>query len=553
MTSLEPAPGTRLDAHHAEFRGLVETARRHFDRGRFDAAAGYCQIAGMYAWMNPTGLFGSDELEALLGRLSLRLAAAAPSRPRSAPPRTVLHVATQAYQTGGSTQAIASWIEQDLGRRHRVCITRQGSGAIPPKIVERLQAGSDLVCLDARPGGVMARAAALRAAAADADVVVLYVHPCDVVPSIAFAQARDPAPIVFVDHADHVFWLGRGVARLLLSMRDSGRSLAVSRRGIEPERCFVMTRPLRVARRAVERDEAKRRLGLPLDRVLLVTAADGSKYRPVGDCGFLDLVLPIVQQHPDVILRAAGPAPDADWAAAADATAGRIRALGHLPDVSLLQQAADVYVDSFPFSSLTSLLEAGSFGTPVVTYRGHPEDCLVLGADTRGLDEHMLCPTSADDFHRDVSRLVTSSEARAERGERTRSAILDTHTGAGWQASVAELYDRAAGTNTVPRFGTAHRRTERLDVLVDLVMEQTGFSQGVAGAVRANLGLLSPRERVAAWRALVHAGEACAAADVMPDWLRPPLARMRREARTVTARLTRGASEPSRTASTGAS
>jgi glycosyltransferase involved in cell wall biosynthesis len=549
VTSLELDGVARLDAHYAEFRGLVETARRHLDRGRYDAAAGYCQIAGMYAWMNPVGLFGSDELEALLGRLSARLPAApAAARAPSGPARTVLHVATQVYQTGGSTQAIASWIEQDPGRRHRVCITRQGPVEIPPKITDRLQSDSDLLCLDARPGGLLARSAALRAAAADADVVVLHLHPCDVVPSIALAGAGDAPPIVYVDHADHVFWLGRSVTRLLLSMRDSGRSLAVSRRGIEPERCFVMPRPLRVAERSVARDEAKRRLGLEPDRVLVVTAADGSKYRPVGEPAFLDLVLPFMSRHPDVIFRAAGPAPEGDWAAASEATGGRLRALGRLPDVSVLQQAADVYLDSFPFSSLTSLLEAGAFGTPVVTYRGHPEDCLVLGADTRGLDEHMLCPTSVDEFQRDMSGLLTSRERRSQLGERTRRAIIDTHTGAGWRANVAELYGRAAGVSATPRLATAQRQTGRLDVLIDLVMEQTGFSQGVPGAVRANLGLLSTRERIAAWRGLVRADEPWTAGDVVPDCLRPAAARVRRQARAVTARLTRGAPAPSRTA-----
>jgi glycosyltransferase involved in cell wall biosynthesis len=538
----------RLDAHYAEFRGLVDTARRHLDRGRYDAAAGYCQIAGMHAWMNPVGLFGSDELEALLGRLSTRLPADPSGRRPLGPARNVLHVATQVYQTGGSTQAIASWMEQDTGRRHRVCITRQGPVEIPPKIVERLQAGSDLLCLDARPGGLLARSAALRAAAADADVVVLHLHPCDVVASIAFAAAADPPPVVYVDHADHVFWLGRNVAHLLLSMRDSGRALAMSRRGIAAERCFVMPRPLRVAQRSVERAEAKRRLGLPLDRVLVVTAADGSKYRPVGQPAFLDLVVGLMSRHPDMIFRAAGPAPEGDWAAAAAATGGRLRALGRLPDPSLLQQAADVYLDSFPFSSLTSLLEAGAFATPVVTYRGHPAECHVLGADTRGLHDHMLCPASVDEFQRDMSELLSAPERRTQLGDRTRRAIVDTHSGAGWRASVAELYDRAARMRSAPRVGSAERLTGRLDVLIDLVMEQTGFSQGVPGAVRANLGLLPVRERVAAWRGLVRAGQPWTAADVAPDCLRPTLAGAHREARAARARLTRRGPAASRTA-----
>jgi hypothetical protein len=160
----------------------------------------------------------------------------------------------------------------------------------------------------------------------------------------------------------------------------------------------------------------------------------------------------------------------------------------------------------------------------------------------------MLCPASAGEFQRDVSQLLTSPERRSELGARTRTAIIDTHTGEGWRASVAELYERAADMRAAPRLGSARRQTGRLDVLIDLVMEQTGFSQGVPGAVRANLGLLSARERVAAWRALVRADEPWTAGDVVPDCLRPAAARVRRQARTVTARVTRRGVAPSRTA-----
>jgi Glycosyl transferases group 1 len=525
-----PAVGSpdRLDDNYAEFRDMVDTARRRFDAGRLDAAAAYCQIAGMAAWTNPTGLFGSDEIEDLLRGLSRRLPAWESARPRSTPPRTVLHVATQVYQTGGSTQAIAAWMEQDSERRHRVCITRQGPSEVPAKILDRLGSRSDLVRLDTRPRGLMARAAALRAAAADADLVILHLHPCDVLPAIAFGEGPDLPPVVYVDHADHVFWIGRHAARVLLSMRDSGRLLAEARRGIEPERCVVMARPLRARERSVDRDEAKRRLGLPADQVLIVTAADGSKYEPIGGTAFLDLIRPVVARRPEAALLAAGPSPDGDWAAAEAETGGRIRALGTLPDVSLLQQAADVYVDSFPFSSLTSLLETGSYGTPVMTFRGHPQDCRVLGADTRGLDEHMLAPESPEAFARELGDLVADAALRLELGERTRRAIADTHSGAGWLGSAEDLYELAARLNSPPRLGAAERTTGRLDVLVDHVMARTGFGQGVPGALRANLGLLPPGERFTAWRDLVSAGAAPETGQVVPDWLRAPIAGARR-------------------------
>jgi hypothetical protein len=524
----------RLDAHHGQFLELLFTAERHLARGRREAAAVYAQIAGTYAWFNHTGLFASPALEDLLRRLGLHLPPVASHADPEPDPAHVLHVVTQLYQTGGPTQAIACWLEQDGDRRHTVCVTRQGAPPVPDKILSRLNVPSDLLRLDTGRGGLMGRATALRDAATRADVIILHSHPYDVIPVVAFAGVDGLPPVVFVNHADHVFWIGTTVTDVLMNMRDSGSRLAAARRGVDPRRSVVVPRPLRPTERTVAREEAKRRLGLPEDRVLIVTAADAPKYRQVSSPSFLDLLVPVLEAHDDALLFAAGPAPEGDWRVAEEATGGRIRALGRLPDVSLLQQAADVYVDSFPFSSLTSLLEAGLFGTPTLTYRGHHQECAVLGADTRGVDEHMLCPSDPEGFRATLHRLITEPSWRRDVGERTRHAIHDTHTGEGWRDAVIGLYEFAARMDVPAAAGAAERQTGQLDLLVDRVMEQTGFSEGAPGAIRQQLGLLPVGQRIAALNRLARARARFSARDVISEWLLPRLAPRWRTARELT-------------------
>ena len=376
-----------------------------------------------------------------------------------------------------------------------------------------------MIRLDTERGGLIERAARLRALATEADVVVLHLHPYDVVPVIAFSGAEGLPPVIYVDHCDHVFWLGINISSVVMHMRDSGRRLAGARRGLDPARSAVVARPLRPAGRTTGREEAKRALGIDPGSVLLVTAADGTKYRPVSSPSFLELVVPVLERHPSAILHAAGPAPEGEWERASERTGGRLRALGMIPDVRQLQSAADVYLDSYPFSSLTSLLEAGSLGVPAITYRGHPEDCGVLGADTRGVDEHMLTASDPAEFERALAGLIANPRRRQQLGEATERAIRDTHTGDGWLRSVDELYGLAASAPPPVPGGPVVRADGRLDLLVDMVMTQTGFAQGVPGATRDHLALLPARDRLAAWARLTRNGTRPPHGNVVPEWV----------------------------------
>jgi hypothetical protein len=515
--SLEDAP-RRLGEHARVMAELVAEAERLLDAGRPERAAVLGQTAGWFAWMNHSGAFADPRLERLLARAGATLPGVPASRPRTTDPAVVLHVATQVYPTGGSTQAIACWVDQDADRRHLVAVSRQGTGALPEKLTGRV-GPADLHRLDRVPGGLLRRAAALRRLAATADVVLLHTHPYDVVPLLAFADRAVNAPVILVNHTDHVFWLGVGVSDVVMHMRDSGRDLATARRGVDPARSVVMNRPLRFTGRTIAREEAKARLGVQPDRLLLVTTADGSKYRPVSGPGFLDVMLPFLERRPDVDLVAAGPAAEGEWAAAAERTGGRVRALGLLPDVSVLQQAADVYVDSFPFASLTSLLETGSTGTPVLTYRGHPAECGVLGADTRGLDELMLAPADPVALGAELGRLIDDPALRKDLGDRTATAILESHSGRGWSDAVAGLYATAGGSEGRPAPGPAPRGDGPLDRFVELVMFRTGYAQGLPGAVRDSLPLLPAAERLATWSRLRRDGHGPGVKQALPEWV----------------------------------
>ena len=504
---IDPLPTDRLKNHLEELGQLEKRAREAMVRRRFDEAAAWVQTSATYAWLNHCGIFASPVLEGILEDIARRTTSTSrppstfmeASRPRL--PKRILHVATQLYPTGGHTQAIRCWAEQDRGREHRLVLTRQGPTPIPDKIRQITSFSSSrnaINQLDRRPGGLLARSARLRKAVGWADLVILHTHNYDVVPTLALHAWPASPPTVLVDSNDHTFWIGRSAASLVMHMRESGQELGITRRGLGAEDSFVLERPLQLPRRTASRADAKRRLGMDPQQVVIGTAADPTKYRPVSGTSFLDLMVPVLRAHPDAVLLAAGPARDEGmWQDANVATNGRVRALGLLHDMRPFHQAADIYLDSFPFASLTSLLESGSLGNPTVTYRGHPREADVLGADTRGLDDLMCAPTNPHAFHHVLSELVGDPEHRRQLGERTAERIVATHTGAGWLERTEAMYLAAAARpeRIVPG---SMRGDSEVDVLVDLVMKRTGLATGMQGAVTANAGLLPARARLLA-------------------------------------------------------
>jgi hypothetical protein len=513
-----------LNAHLRGYSALEERALS-LARTQPDAGAAYAQMAGNLAWLNHTGLFAGPRLEQMLRVLSERAPSlGAPSgRPpsRAGPELRVLHILTSAYATGGHTRHALRWIEQDQGRRHAVCLTRQEGRPVPAMLVAAVRrSGAGLTLLDQRPGGLLHRAARLRALLREADMVLVHAHPYDVVPILARGPEAALPPFVYVNHADHVFWLGVGAASALLNLRDSGRRLAIERRGVEPSRCAVLARPLgTVSERSLSRETAKERLGIDPSKVVIFTAAAASKYESFAPPSFLDLVTPVLQRHPGAILLAAGPANTGEWAAAAERTGGRVVALGRRSAIDHLHAAADIYVDSYPFASLTSLTEAACCGVPLVAFRGHPESAAVLGADAPGLDGNMFEPADVSAFGATLDALIDDQAMRRRAGHQTRAAVLDTHVGVAWQAGCAALYDLAAGLASQPLVGVARRETGELDRLVLRLQERTGWSAGLRGTLQDHCAILPARHRLPAWITARRGGAALSPRLLLPEWL----------------------------------
>jgi hypothetical protein len=206
----------------------------------------------------------------------------------------------------------------------------------------------------------------------------------------------------------------------------------------------VLPIPLSPTKSGSASPEAKAALGYGANIVLLLTIASPFKYSASGQTGFLELVEPVLARHRNAVILAVGPEPTHHWQAVSRRNDGRVVALGTRWENEALYAAADIYLDSVPFSSITSLLEAGMRGLPLLSYRSSNEELSLLGPGAPGLERAMLLAEDQTSYRNMLSRLILDAEYRQACGRRIQTDIISLHTGKNWIDAVQELYATVA-------------------------------------------------------------------------------------------------------------
>jgi glycosyltransferase involved in cell wall biosynthesis len=355
---------------------------------------------------------------------------------------------------------------------------------------------------------VSGRSRALRALASSADFIVIHAHPDDAIAAVALCDPYGALPPqVMIDHADHVFWLLPGSPALHVSVRPAARDVAIGLRGVPRDNTAVLPIPVRAdgsPRVGTARDRQRAILNIPSSDVLAVTVARSVKYRrsPVHP-GFLDTVVPAVERVPNLHVVAIGPSPEEpDWQRALIRTQGRIRALGPLSDPGPYLAAADIYLDSFPFTSHTSMLEAVSHDLPVLAGTRYSGTARLLGAGTL-LGGTAISAQSDDDYARTLARLASDPPLRAQVAQASREVLETQHLERAWRDRMEAVLAAADERGAAAVCGVVDRDLEYAEVLRGT--ESQAPLQWILAAGRRDFDRLD-RGRIAwgSWRSRVR-------------------------------------------------
>ncbi|MBZ8134450.1 hypothetical protein [Afifella sp. IM 167] len=497
--------GEPILAHNLrEFEALLRRSRAEFDAGHAAAAAVFAEAAALSAVSGACGLFGSAALDDILRAIGVRWVGAVgkPIPPSPGQRRRVLHVVTTAQEIGGMTRMIWRWVENDRSSVHSVVLTDQ-YGPVPPRLPATIASqGGSFTQLSGSSWQLIAKARQLRDAARSADLVVLHVGNRDVIPVLAFAESRDRPALAYLNHADHLFWLGASTWDAVISLRRSAYELCQARRGIARERNLLLPIPIAPLEHQTDRGTAKAKIGLEPGRLVLLSVARSLKYATIGEVSFADAHVPFLKAFPEATLVVLGAGDRPDWSDAMQATGGRILALPETAHTADYYDAADIYVDSFPFVSTTSMIEGALRGVPAVTRNPFSRQCAIFGCDVPGLDEHMVRCADLESYTEALSRLARDAALRNTLGETTRRSLLKMHSGPGWSERLTTIYETIFSLPAEARSqAPSHPLFAELDRFMPFIHGDDGDADKALIAV---LDHFAPQDRLRLWGELVR-------------------------------------------------
>lgn len=442
-----------IAANHEHLIALLVKVEEAIATGDHEAGIRLIQQAANWAWNNGCGIFSSPRLESACEQISKQLVLDSKHRPEIGLHGKTGLLLSSIHEAGGHSRLAERWIEQDTQRDYVLILIRQDQYPIPESIHHLNEAGRlQILRLDQIATSQGDRALTLRHLVSQLDAVVLLPHPDDPLPSIALTACKAMPTTLLVDHASHTFWLGAGIAHLVIPLLESNARICHQRRGIPEERLSLLPLPLRNPDTQISPIQAatiRTELAIPDDAIVLLSSGWPYKFRPMaGTESLYDLLLPLMQANTKLHLIVAGPTTAENcWENLCKQCGGQIHLLGKVNESRLntLFSASDIYLDSAPFPSGLAILDAIMAGLPAIKYAPQKMRDCGISLDCDDIPAETYIFNDAAHYRQALSDLIESEIKRQELAARMQGYLLKNHDTAAFLAGIELAFSKASG------------------------------------------------------------------------------------------------------------
>lgn len=320
--------------------------------------------------------------------------------------KSILHVMTESYNTGGHTRVVERWIDiSPSDEVHSVLLTKQNKENVPLFLEKVVQEKKGEIIDFPKELSNIEKAGKIRQIASKYEKIVLHIHMDDEIPLIAFGTKEFKRPVIFYNHADHIGWIGVSIADIVADLREYGRKITLEKR--KPNKSFKLGIPILKSMHSC--NKTRKELQLPNDKIIILTYGYAPKYNRIDDLNIGNVINNILERHKNVVFCIIGV--KAGYNKYIDSCAVKFSENIILKDAVehkiLLEyiNASDIVLDSFPMSGATAMLDACFYNKPIVS------GCSLVGQLDYIMNSGEYC-NSIDEIIHKLEELILSNNTR---------------------------------------------------------------------------------------------------------------------------------------------
>jgi hypothetical protein len=342
---------------------------------------------------------------------------------------TILHVATQLYEVGGHTRVLYQFLKRHKDRKQILVLTDQ-TGEVPKWFIDGLGVSVKILTLDSVLS-LCDRAYVLRHISTFCNAIILYHHPCDVVPVMAFADDKCP-PVLIENHAHSWFWLGPSIADLVFSHTKFHQEFTRKVRPVSNSYYLqgIQNEDLVGKFNLRDKVDARKKLKLGHDDVCLIAIGTYDKFIPNSQYNFYKTAKKILDRFKNVELFVVGISESTYLRNKYHLDSRRIHFVGVVSDPTIYYLASDICLDALPQPSLGATLYSTLIGMSCPLFKYGKVNMFntrkFLGAKL--YDKYVGDSSCEGEYLNKLEFLIDNPKVRIEIANEIRGDYMRTHS-----------------------------------------------------------------------------------------------------------------------------
>jgi hypothetical protein len=408
-----------------------------------------------FAYFHHTGLFYDGRMENILVEYGLKLEDYISSFHRNQPDftvyetSTIIHVASEIAAVGGHTRILSQMIDRIKDKDQLLFLTNQQSNTIPEWFIKKHSKNLKIITYESieRLQTYFDKAIILRRLSQNCEKIILYHHPFDIIPVLAFSNEKCPV-VLLENHAHSWFWFGLSIADIVFSHTLFHTELTSKYR--TPKNNFYLPfsqfEDQNFNFDFNDKLEAKKRLNIPDEYVCITAIGTSQKFFPLSDkYNFFRLANKIIERFSNVVILVIGLDDNIKEISKYKIDIDKVRFVGYQSDITDYYMASDICIDSIPEPSLGATIMANWAGMscPLFKYGGSGVFDAIKMFPNDKYDQIIGHIKDEDEYIEKLGILINNYNLRLEIAETFRKDLFEDFDGNVIRNKCKEMFEFA--------------------------------------------------------------------------------------------------------------